>query len=50
MSSALIQLIPILDGANYTTWACFMEAFLRSQQLWRMTQGWVTVTVQQTVW
>ena len=36
MSSALIQLIPVLDGANYTTWAHSMEAFLRSQLLWKM--------------
>ena len=40
MSSALLQLIPVLDGTNYTVWARSMEAFLRSQQLWRMAAGW----------
>ena len=41
MSSALLQLVPVLDGTNYTVWARSMEAFLRSQQLWRMAAGWV---------
>ena len=40
MSSALLQLVPVLDGTNYTVWARSMEAFLRSQQLWRMAAGW----------
>ena len=49
MSSALLQLIPILDGTNYTVWACSMEAFLRSQQLWRVTQGWITFLINPAI-
>ena len=49
MSSALMQLVPVLDGANYTIWACSMEAFLRSQQLWRMTAGWITFPVDPAI-
>ena len=49
LSSALMQLIPILDGANYTNWACSMEAFLRSQQLWRMAQGFVLYPVDPAI-
>ena len=34
MSSALTNLIPILDGSNYQQWAPPMRNFLKSQGQW----------------
>jgi Domain of unknown function (DUF4219) len=39
MSNALIALVPILDGTNYHSWKCSMEAYLKSQDLWNVTTG-----------
>jgi Domain of unknown function (DUF4219) len=37
MSNTLIALVPILDGTNYCSWKCSMEAYLKSQDLWNVT-------------
>jgi Domain of unknown function (DUF4219)/gag-polypeptide of LTR copia-type len=37
MSNALITLVPVLDGTNYHSWKCSMEAYLKSQDLWNVT-------------
>src|SRR6202789_2408461 len=39
MTSALMQLVPLLDGSNYPSWSSAMKAFLMSQMLWRITNG-----------
>src|SRR6202789_1641040 len=39
MPSALMQLVPLLDGSNYLSWSSAMKAFLMSQALWRITNG-----------
>jgi hypothetical protein len=39
MSSALMQLVPVLDESNYPSWSSAMETFLKSQSLWRITIG-----------
>ena len=39
MSSALMQLIPVLNGSNYLSWSSTIETFLKSQLLWRITFG-----------
>src|ERR1700747_1381359 len=36
MSSALVSLVPVLDGTNYAKWARAMEPFLKTQKLWRI--------------
>jgi hypothetical protein len=34
-----MQLVPVLDGSNYLSWSRAMEVFLKSQMLWRITNG-----------
>ena len=38
MSSALTNLIPVLEGPNYKTWFPLMQSFLMSQGQWRVTR------------
>ena len=37
MSSALTNLIPVLEGLNYKMWFPLMQSFLMSQGQWRVT-------------
>ena len=37
MSSALTNLVPVLEGPNYKTWFPLMQSFLMSQGQWRVT-------------
>ena len=37
MSSALTNLVPVLEGPNYITWFSLMQSFLISQGQWRVT-------------
>src|SRR6202789_4132894 len=39
MSTALMQLVPLLDGSNYLPWARSMRAYLKSQGLWAIVNG-----------
>ncbi|KAL7281613.1 hypothetical protein ACG7TL_004930 [Trametes sanguinea] len=38
MSNALQQLVPILDGSNYTRWADLMKAYLQQQEVWYVVE------------
>ena len=35
-SSALTNLVPVLDGTNYLEWSAAMKCFLQSQGYWRV--------------
>ena len=39
MLTALMQLIPVLDGSNYLPWACAMTTYLNFQGLWPIVCG-----------
>ena len=36
MSTSLTTLVPVLNGANYTSWAPIMQSFLMSQGQWKV--------------
>ena len=36
MSTSLTTLIPVLNGANYTSWAPIMQSFLMGQGQWKV--------------
>ncbi|KAL7279774.1 hypothetical protein ACG7TL_006181 [Trametes sanguinea] len=38
MSNALQQLVPVLDGSNYTRWADLMKAYLQQQEVWYVVE------------
>ncbi|KAL7284806.1 hypothetical protein ACG7TL_002116 [Trametes sanguinea] len=38
MSNALQQLVPVLDGSNYTRWAELMKAYLQQQEVWYIVE------------
>ncbi|KAL7281644.1 hypothetical protein ACG7TL_004961 [Trametes sanguinea] len=38
MSIALQQLVPVLDGLNYTRWADLMKAYLQQQEVWYVVE------------
>ncbi|KAF8798350.1 hypothetical protein BYT27DRAFT_7123076 [Phlegmacium glaucopus] len=39
MSSESLELVPLFDGTNYTSWATTMAAYLKMQGLWQITKG-----------
>ena len=39
MLTALMQLVPVLDGSNYLPWAHAMTTYLKSQGLWPIVNG-----------
>jgi hypothetical protein len=39
MSTALMQLVPVLNGSNYLPWAHAITAYLKSQGLWGIVVG-----------
>ncbi|KAL7277443.1 hypothetical protein ACG7TL_009305 [Trametes sanguinea] len=38
MSNSLQQLVPVLDGLNYTRWAELMKAYLQQQEVWYVVE------------